>query len=179
MTPYFQYRRDAEAVLFAVPADVRWLNLRPSVIYGEDGASARLFRKLAALPVHALPMGGHQALQPVHIDDVAAAVCRWLDDPQAVSQSVAAAGGEVTTLRGMLDSYRAQLGHAQALHIPVPAFAVRLGARIGDFLPFSPLCTDTLTMLNAGNTGANTAFAQLLGRAPLGFREFIRGQVAE
>lgn len=172
-TAYFQYRREAEAVLFALPAEIRWLNLRPSLIYGEDGASARWFRQLAALPLHALPMGGRQALQPVHIKDVAAAACRWLGDPDAVSQSANAAGGAETTLRGMLDSYRAQLGYKPALHVAVPGMLVKLGARIGDFLPFSPLCTDTLTMLNAGNTGDNSRFAQLLGRRPLDYTQFL------
>lgn len=171
--PYFQRRREAEAVLFALPPDVRRLNLRPSVIYGEDGASARLFRKLAALPVHGLPMGGWQELQPVHIDDVVAAVRNWLAEPEAASMTVNAAGADVVTMRGMLDSYRAQLGYRPALHVGVPGFMVRLGARLGDFVAASPLSTDTLRMLNMGNTGDNTAFARLLGRAPRSCHGFM------
>lgn len=174
MTAYFQRRREAEAVLFATPPPMCWLNLRPSVIYGQDGASAKMFRLLAALPIHALPMGGVQILQPVHIDDVVEVVCRWLGDDLAGRQCVNAAGAEATTMRGMLASYRAQAGRGTALHIPVPGVLVKLGARVGDFLPFSPLCTDTLTMLNAGNTGDNSAFAQLLGRTPTSFRHFIQ-----
>lgn len=173
MTPYFQRRREAEAVLFTSPATVCWLNLRPSLIYGEDGASAKLFRLLAALPVHGLPMGGHQPLQPVHIDDIVAAVCRWLADDSAQSQSVNAAGAEATTMRGMLDSYRKQSGRGDALHVHVPGVLVTLGAKLGDLVPMSPLCSDTLTMLNAGNVGDNTAFIRLLGRAPLNFDQFI------
>ncbi len=174
MTPYFQRRREAEAALFMSPSSLRWLNLRPSVIYGEDGASAKLFRLLASLPLHALPMGGRQTLQPVHIDDIVAAVCRWLADENAGSHCVNAAGAEATTMRGMLDSYRAQSGRGPALHMSVPGALVSIGARVGDMLPFSPLCTDTLTMLNAGNTGDNSAFSQLLGREPLSFTHFIR-----
>ncbi len=170
---YFGCRREAEAVLFATPPPLCWLNLRPSVIYGEDGASAKLFRLLAALPVHALPMGGTQTLQPVHIDDIVAAVCHWLADDHAGRQCVNATGAEPTTMRGMLDSYRQQRGRGGALHIPVPAMLVNLGARIGDLLPFSPLCTDTLTMLNAGNTGDNRAFAGLLGRPPRSYSDFL------
>ena len=174
MTAYFVRRREAEAVLFALPASLRWLNLRPSVIYGEDGASARLFRLLAALPVHGLPMGGNQALQPVHIDDVVQAVARWLADDKADSLSVTATGAEATTMRGMLDSYRQQSGKGEALHVPVPGVLVKIGARIGDCLPFSPLCSDTLTMLNAGSVGDNAAFARLLGRTPRSYQDFIR-----
>lgn len=172
-TAYFQCRREAEAVLFALPPDIRWLNLRPSVIYGRDGASAGMFRLLASLPVHGLPMGGVQEMQPVHIDDVVAAICRWLAEESAPSVSVNAAGADVATMRAMLDSYRAQLGHGHALHVPVPGVFVKLAAWIGDFLPFSPLCSDTLKMLNAGNTGDNAGFAALLGRQPLSYREFI------
>ena len=179
LTPYFQRRREAEATLFALPAPLRWLNVRPSVIYGEDGASARMFRLLAALPLQALPMGGGQRLQPVHIDDVVGAVVRWLADADATSQSVNAAGADATTMRGMLDSYRLQSGRAQAWHLAVPGVLIRLGAWLGDRVPFSPLCTDTLTMLNAGNTGDNQAFAKLLGRPPLSYQHFISARQAD
>jgi uncharacterized protein YbjT (DUF2867 family) len=172
--PYFQRRREAEAELFALPPTVRWLNLRPSVIYGEDGASARMFRMLAALPVHGLPMGGKQEMQPVHIDDVVLAVCNWLAAADAQSLSVNATGADVVTMRGMLDSYRKQLGYRPALHVHVPGFMVKLGAKLGDFVPASPLSTDTLRMLSMGNTGDNAAFARLLGRAPLSCHAFIR-----
>lgn len=171
--PYFSWRRAAEAELRALPPHIRWLNLRPSAIYGKGGASAAMFRTLAALPVHGLPMGGTQQLQPVHVTDIVAAVSNWLADDHAQSTSVNAAGAEAVSMRGMLDSYRAQLGHRPALHVPVPGLFVRLGARLGDFVPASPLCTDTLRMLNMGNTSDNTGFAQLLGRAPLHYGQFI------
>ena len=152
---------------------IKYLILRPSVIYGEDGASAKKFRLQANLPIHTLPSGGKQRLQPVHIDDICAAVNRWLADPDAHSQCVSCVGLEVTNMRGMLDNYRQQLGHANALHISVPSFLVGLSARIGDFIPASPLCSDTLTMLNAGNTGDATEFTKLLGHPPRSYRTFI------
>ena len=178
-TPYFQYRRAPEAFLNALPEDVRFLILRPSVIYGEDGASAKLFRLLAGLPLHTLAAGGKQRLQPVHIDDICEAVVLWLADPDASSQTVTCVGQEATDMRGMLDSYRQQLGHSQAVHLSIPAKLVELTAKIGDFIPASPLCSETLTMLNAGNTGDSTAFAQLLGRQPKSYRTFIKPGTAD
>jgi len=172
-TAYFSTKLLAENALKALPAQLRWLCLRPSVIYGEDGASAQMFRLLAKLPVHALPMGGRQRLQPVHIDDICRAVTHWLADPNAVSQIVAAAGADATDMRGMLDSYRQQLGHGSALHITVPSLLVKTAALIGDHIPASPLCSDTLTMLNAGNTADASNFTRLLGRTPRSYREFI------
>ncbi len=172
-TAYFSTRLLAEQALATVSVQTRWLCLRPSVIYGEDGASARMFRMQAKLPVHALLMGGHQRLQPVHIDDICMAVAQWLADPDAVSQIVAAVGAAATDMRGMLDSYRQQLGHGPALHISVPALFATAAARIGDHVPASPLCSDTLAMLSAGNIADASAFTRLLGRAPISYREFI------
>src|SRR5688572_5060838 len=42
----------------------------PSLVYGPGGASAQLFDTLASLPLIALPAGGNQQVQPVHIDDL-------------------------------------------------------------------------------------------------------------
>ena len=172
-TPYFQTRRAPEAFLNALPDDMRFLILRPSVIYGEDGASAKLFRMLAGLPIHTLAAGGKQRLQPVHIDDICEAVNRWLADNAAPSQTVTCVGEEATDMRGMLDSYRQQLGHSQASHLSIPAKLVELTAKIGDFIPASPLCSETLTMLNAGNTGDAAEFTLLLGRPPRSYKTFI------
>ena len=172
-TPYFNTRQAAETCLHTLPAHIRWLILRPSLIYGEDGASARLFRFLSRLPLHVLPMGGKQRLQPVHIDDICEAVKRWLSIPDVPNQTVSAAGLEATTMRGMLDSYRTQMQRTQAWHLAMPAFAMQLAARLGDSIPASPLCSDTLAMLSAGNTGDTSCFAQLLGRTPRSYRDFI------
>lgn len=173
-TTYFQTRRAPEAFLRNLPDSQRYLILRPSVIYGNDGPGAKMFRFLASLPVHSLPAGGKQRLQPVHIDDIGEAINRWLQDDNAHSQTVAAVGAEATDMRGMLDSYRQQLQHSPALHIHIPAFVIQLSAMLGDAIPSSPLCTDTLTMLNAGNTADSTAFAELLGRLPRSYKNFIQ-----
>jgi len=172
-TAYLSTKSLAEHALKALPAKLRWLCLRPSVIYGEDGASSQMFRLLAKLPAHGLPMGGQQRLQPVHIDDICRAVTHWLADPNAASQTVAAVGAEATDMRGMLDSYRQQLGHGSALHFAVPSLLVKTAARIGDHIPAIPLCSDTLAMLNAGSTADASKFTRLLGRTPRSYREFI------
>jgi uncharacterized protein YbjT (DUF2867 family) len=171
--PYFTTRIAAEKALFAMPIKVRWLCLRPSVIYGEDGTSAQMFRQMAKLPIHALPMGGVQTLQPVHIDDICSAVVQWLTEPNATSQTIDAVGAEATTMRGMLDSYRAQMHRRPAWHVAVPSTLVRLAALAGDYIPSSPMCSDTFTMLAAGNTASASRFAELLRHEPRSYREFI------
>jgi len=172
-TLYFSSRVAAEDALHRLPTQVRWLCLRPSVIYGEDGASAQMFKFLAKLPIHSLPMGGTQTLQPVHIDDICAAVTLWLSDTDATSQTVDAVGAEATTMRGMLDSYRLQLGYKPAWHISVPSLLVTIAAKIGDWIPSSPLCSDTFTMLAAGNTAPASHFTEFLGHPPRSYKTFM------
>ena len=171
--PYFTTRLATEGALRQLPANVRWLCLRPSVIYGADGASAQMFRRMAKLPVQVLPMGGVQSLQPVHINDICAAVAQWLADANAANQTVEAVGAEATTMRGMLDNYREQMHRQAACHVAMPAFVVRLVALAGDYIPSSPLCSDTYAMLAAGNTADASGFARLLNRRPRSYRDFI------
>ena len=172
-TMYFTTKEQGEQALQQQAGKLKYLILRPSLVYGEDGASARMFRFLAALPLHALPGGGGQLLQPVHIDDLVQACCNWLagEDHSAI---VEAAGSDVVSMRQMLDSYREQQGRGKAWHIPVPGFAVQLAAKVGDYISSSPLSSDNLKMLNAGSTTGTEEFAALLGRAPRSVHEFLK-----
>jgi len=170
---YFKTRLSAEQALLGLSSELRWLCLRPSVIYGRDGASAKMFRLLAKLPIHALPAGGRQRLQPIHIDDICAAVRQWLIDSNATSGVVNAVGSEATDMRGMLDSYRKQMGLSLAWHINVPLLLVRTAARVGDLIPASPLCSDTCKMLSSNNTADVSGFTRLLGHTPKSYQDFI------
>lgn len=171
---YFKTKLLAEQALHNMPLPVRTLCLRPSVIYGKDGDSARMFLRLAKSPIHFLPMGGRQRLQPVHIDDICAAMKNWLLDTNAASQMVNAVGAEATDMRGMLESYRLQMLLPPARHMNMPAIFLKPIARLGDYIPASPLCSDTLAMLAGDNTANAKAFADLLGCAPRSYRDFLR-----
>lgn len=174
-THYFRSKLVAEQALIACGDALDYLILRPSVVYGKDGASARMFRFQARLPVHTLPMGGVQMLQPVHINDIAEACVRWLDSASG-SMIVDAVGADAVSMREMLDTYRQQMGHGHALHIPVPAFMVKLAAKAGDLLPMSPLSTENLAMLDAGSTADSEPFSKLLERRPLSVHEFLAAE---
>ncbi|MCH2356245.1 MAG: NAD-dependent epimerase/dehydratase family protein [Pseudomonadales bacterium] len=174
-TVYFQTKKAAEDTLFSLSDKVNWLNLRPSLVYGENGASAKMFRLQASLPGHFLPMGGMQEMQPVHIRDLATAVANWIAQPDAENLRMNVVGSEVVTMRSMLDSYRSQQDKGKALHIPVPGLFVRMAAAVGDYIPVSPLCRETLAMLELGNTGDGNAFTELLGRQAMGVSTFIKG----
>ena len=170
---FLDSRVEAEERLRTLSPPLSHLILRPSLIFAEDGASARLFTGLANLALHPLPDTRNALLRPVHIDDIVHATARWLADPHAISASVAAVGREEATLSDLLASYRQQLGHTPAWHIRLPPILMRLAARLGDLIPGSLLCSETLSMLEAGNTADDAAFAHLLGRPPRSFRDFF------
>jgi len=175
-TPYFQSKRAADAHLQSLP--VAHCILRPALVYGTQGASARFFRALASAPLHWLPAGGLQRLRPMQVDELAEVVVRWLrgwtagpDDRAAVLDLV---GGTEVTYRDMLAAYRASMGFAPAWRVTVPGWLIGASAALLDRAPGSMLTRDTWRMLRAGNTADVAATTQALGRLPAGIDTFIR-----
>lgn len=177
-TAYFTTKRAADEFLMSQAID--WQVLRPSLVYGDDGDSARFFRLLASLPVVGLPGDGGQGVQPVHIDDLTEAVERLLAPSTPPRQCVDLVGATAVPYRAMLASYRAALGFAPACQIAIPAPLIGLAAHVLGCLPGAILTPDTWKMLRRGNTADVAATAALLGRAPRGLHDFIaaRAQLA-
>lgn len=177
-TPYFASKCKADDFLLAQP--IGGYVIRPALVYGTQGTSARLFRTLASVPVHVLPAGGHQALRPVHIDDLCDLVARVLSrDPESVGCAcIEAVGGTETTYRDMLRFYRESMGLAKAFTIGVPATLMRWTAAASARVPGAMLTPDTWHMLQRGNTAPVQPFADALGRAPRGIEAFIGSREA-
>jgi uncharacterized protein YbjT (DUF2867 family) len=75
-TPYFLSKKAADDYLATLP--IRACIVQPSLVYGADGVSARVFKAFAALPF-ALRLGdAPQLVQPIHVDDVTAAIVALL-----------------------------------------------------------------------------------------------------
>lgn len=170
-TAYFTSKLAAEECLRQGPLE--WQILRPALVYGIDGASARFFRLLASLPLVGLPGGGHQMLQPVHVDDLCEAVLKLLDPATPPRQCVELVGARAVSYRAMLDNYRRGMGFAPVLEISIPARLVALSAAVGGLLPGAILTPDTWKMLQAGNCADAAATTTLLGRPPRDIASFI------
>ena len=177
VTAYHRSKRAGEAALLeAVPSGVC---VQPSLVYGRGGTSARLFTTLAALPLVPVPVRGEQQIQPIHRDDLVAILCRLIENDEAPASRLPLVGPEPTTLRAFL----ADLRHAMRLDAPrflkVPAWIVRVGARIGNLFPSTLFDCDTWTMLERGNTAVAGPTARLLGNAPRPPVEFITAKEAQ
>lgn len=144
-TGYARAKGESEqAVLAAFP---RATILRPGVLFGEDDAFLNMFAgliaRLPALPVFA----PHAALQPLFVDDAAAAVVAALADQQAHGgKTYEIAGPESVT---MLDLNRriAASQNRRRSFIAVPDGAAALFA----MLPGTPMNSDQWALLKAGN----------------------------
>lgn len=147
--------------------------LQPSLVYGADGASATLFSTLASLPLLALPGGGRQGVQPVHVDDLCELVLAVLAAPPASVRTITVAGPQAITLRAMLAGLRAAMGLGRLHVVAMPMPLARMAASAGTLLPGSLLDADTLSMLERGNTGDVADMRALLGHAPRPLSQFI------
>lgn len=162
---YHLSKKAADEVLRSLP--LAWYVLQPSLVYGDGAQSTSLLQALAALPVHLLPDKGRQLLQPIHIDDVAAAVSCCLEPASAVQITVALVGPKPITYGNCLKGLRHRLGKPPAAAWPVPYSYALLAADLGKWLGEPILSKDNIAMLNRGNSADPKAVTALLGRPPL------------
>lgn len=170
-TAYWRSKAAADQVLLALP--LAGVVVRPSLVFGVEGASARLMLGLAALPLLPLAAGGRQVVQPLHVDDAAQALQRLVEDP-ARCGVVALVGPAALTLADYLQALRQGLGLGRARTVQVPAAWVAKAAAAGAHRPDSLLDPDSWTMLQHGpNAAPADDTAALLGHAPRPVARFI------
>jgi uncharacterized protein YbjT (DUF2867 family) len=168
---YHLSKRRADDFLSSLPLD--WTIVQPSLVYGAGGASARLLTGLASLPWIPVPGDGAQRLQPVHLDDLVAAILELLRTEYAWNAKIALVGPEPVRLRDLLGRLRRAMALGGTRFVRVPLGVVRQAAGLGTLLPGSLLDRDTLDMLIRGNTGDPEPMRRLLGREARAIEEFI------
>lgn len=116
--PTKQVRVAAEAEVTS--SALEWTIVRPTMIYGTPGDRNmwRLLRFLRRTPVVPLPDGGTNLQQPVHVDDLAAAIVAAVDAPATVGQAYDVAGPEAITFRRIVEEAAAAVGRRPRL-VPV------------------------------------------------------------
>lgn len=170
-TGYFSSKHAADQYLATLP--IRWTIAQPSLVFGAGGASATLFTLLASLPVIPLPGGGHQQVQPIHIDDAVAAIKEIIDTSVMDQRRVALVGPASLSLKDFLQRLRARLQLPDARFMSIPAGMMRMSAAVAELLPGSLLDRETLSMLNAGNTSPPDDTQRLLGHPPRATEQLI------
>lgn len=179
-TPYFRSKHAADQVLRALPvASVERQILYPSLVYGDEGTSAAMFRTLASLPVVPVPALPDARFRPIHIDDLVAAVEVAIDPATPPGQTLPCVGGTEVSYRGMLGHYRRSMGLPPAHWLTAPAPLMAIAATLGRFVPGAALTPDNWRMLQAGCTDDAAAITAWLGRPPRSVDQFIAPAEAE
>ena len=176
-TRYAQTKLAAEAHLqqLAAQGKVRAAILRPSVVFGKGGDSSALFMNLARLPVALFPGPVLDArVQPVSVHDLAAAVVALLGPDIDRTGVIECTGPESLTMGDFIASLRQQLGSNSATVLRLPQFLTQLSAKVGDAVPASPWCSETLAMLGSDNVGNPAVFEKLLGRPGVHYSELVQ-----
>lgn len=174
---YHMSKANADRHLMSLP--LAWVIVQPSLVLGPGGASARLLRTLASMPVVPLPGSGEQRVQPVRVDDVAELCVRALAGTALDHRVIAAVGPRAYSMRELLTELRLDLRLGRPIPLAIPRPIMRLAGRIADWVPRLPFDTETLQMLARGNTAPADGMAAALGRAPGSVLPFVEGSALE
>ncbi|SFS75773.1 SDR family oxidoreductase [Brevundimonas viscosa] len=161
-------RTKAETERMVQSSRLEWTILRPSLVLGRGAfGGTGLIRALAAFPGVIPVVGGAQAVRPVAMDDLTAAVVAALDRPQAVRRRFDVAGPRRLSLDQLLKLYRGWLGLPAAPVIRVPRAIAAPALRLGDLLArmgwFSPLTSTSMRQLDHDVAGRDDDWQEALG----------------
>ncbi len=162
--PYIRARGRSEAMVRqAFPAA---MIVRPSAMFGPGDALFAGLSDIARL-APALPLigGGRTRLQPVYVEDVAAAIARMLADPGTAGRTFEFGGPAVYTLRELTGMTLRLSGRRRPL-VPMPFAVAGIVARLLELLPNPPLTRGQVDILRADNI----AGGELPGFAALGIQ---------
>jgi uncharacterized protein YbjT (DUF2867 family) len=174
---YHRSKYAADEFLMRSPLD--WVVVRPSLVYGEGGSSARMFDMLASLPLVPLPGRGEQRVQPVHIDDLVQAVVKLSTATEPQRRVIDVVGPWALTLRDFLVELRHALGYQGAPTVRTPMILVRWAASLCSLIPGSFFDRETLGMLERGNVAGPQELTELLGRRPRDVSQFVPAALRE
>lgn len=178
-SPYHDTKWRGEEIVRRSALD--WTILRPGVIYGHgDDMLSHLSKMIRASRLFPVVGRGTSLLQPVHVEDVAAAVAAALREPGSIGKTYELVGPEPLELREIVRR-TAEALERPLIIAPTPPVLMRPAVRVMSWLMKHPLSTPPqLKMLEEGMTGDPGPAERELGIRPRPFAvEGIRPIVAE
>jgi NADH dehydrogenase len=147
-SPYVRARAVGERLVRAAFPAVTIL--RPSVMFGPNDFLERLAGLARLMPALPLFGAGEVKLQPVYVDDVAAAVVKALATPEAAGQLYELGGPRVYTYKALVQLV---LDHTRRkrLLLPVPYAVWHALATLMAPLPRRPISRDQVKLMQKDN----------------------------
>ena len=167
--PYMATKAAGEREVLSSGTD--WTILRPGPVFGPGDD---FVRNLAATLRHAgvfpAPAGGRALLQPVAVEDVAAAIVGALAQPAAIGATYDVVGPERLTLAAIVRRVAAALGLPVRL-LPCPTPLLAAAVTLLERLPDPLLTRSQLGLLSEGLIGDPGPAARDLGLRPRALTE--------
>ncbi len=150
---------------------------RPSVIAGEGGQFVDLLLRLVGrLPIIPVIGDGNYRLQPVDVEDVAAAFVTAAERADLVDRCFDLGGPHKLTFNRIVEIVCEELGRTcRTVHVPVGL--VRSLAELGSSTPLhTPISPEELSMLLEENVlaGERNVLRDVFGREPASLRSVIQ-----
>jgi NADH dehydrogenase len=162
---YHRSKWDAEEAVRT--SDLDWTIFRPSIIFGRgDEFVSVLARMVKRSPLVPVLGDGRYRLQPIPVEQVAEGFARALRAPATVRQTYEMAGPAPYAFVDLLDEIGRALGRPRVRKLHVPLGPVRAMTRALDWLPFYPVSTDQLIMLEEESVADPSRFFGDLGIKP-------------
>ncbi|MBI5869654.1 MAG: complex I NDUFA9 subunit family protein [Actinobacteria bacterium] len=171
---YHRTKWDAEEMVRASGLD--YTIFRPSIIYGPGGEFINMLRRqIRLMPVVPVIGNGSYRMQPISVDDVAAAFSASLTTADAVNRVYEIGGPAALSYDEMIETICRVMGKRRAkAHVPVAL--VRPVAWFSEKVMPKPLLTrDQLAMLLTDNVCDIRAMREELGVEPVSFEDGLRG----
>jgi NADH dehydrogenase len=151
---------------------------RPSFVFGPGGGALPTFiRQVRLSPVVTVIGSGLQRSEPIWVDDVATYVARSIDLPGAAGGTFELGGPDQVNWNELYLRIAKALGKRRAL-LHVPAGVARVGARLTEWLPGSPLSADQVAMLEGpDNIVSGSAAADTFGLELVPLDEQLRRSI--
>lgn len=146
--------------------ELDWAVVMPSLVYGPGAKSMAMFKTIVTLPLIPLIDAGDQAIQPIHINDMAQAILQLVEDPSPLRATIEMVGPEPITMRDLYQGLRHWLGLGTARFISVPYRLALYGAHWAGLLGQTPINAEAVQMLRNGNTGDVGPFITRFGFRP-------------
>ncbi|MCB6182938.1 SDR family oxidoreductase [Leeia sp. TBRC 13508] len=145
ITPYWRTKGQTEADLKS--RQLHATILRPSLVYGREGASSVIFRTMATLPIAAMPLANRSLVQPIHVEDLARVVVRLLVYKVNAPETLATVGPRQMTMAEYLADLRAGMKALPAWIMDLPDGIAQMMAKVGEMIPGNAFTPDALAML--------------------------------
>jgi uncharacterized protein YbjT (DUF2867 family) len=159
---------------------LRWTILRPTMIYGtpRDRNIWRLIQFVRRSPIVPVVGRGHRLQQPVHVEDVAAAIWASLAHAATERRAFDIAGAAPVRFVDLVHAVAGALGR-RVVAVPVPLSAMIALARVARGVPGMPRLTDEQILRLAEDKVFPTEPARVaFGYNPRSFEDGVRQEVA-